>query len=325
MSVRLNSRFTVCQFLVRLRGFKPAIWRRPRVADCTLAELHRVIQACVGIPAVEPFRFARRDRRAGTVGVPSPCLRADLRLSEIVPLDGIDFRLAYEAGGGEPWRCHVAFEGWVISSFDDLYPLCVEGERAGSPNDRWPHSSMDAFPVDACPMDPQAFGELLRNWTGADPWATDRHLAWIPYDPSAIDLIEINAHLQRLCPQVGRDDRREPLIRVPLEYDEWLPFWDFAAVDDDERDRLTTTASRGGLALPARGVEQRAKPHHGGGAGGVERNARPVGPPGWAPVPVHRLSPAAERWARRPIARWHPWSAERWTGRAPSSMRLTEG
>ncbi len=73
MSARLKSRFTVYQFLVRLRGFKPTIWRRLRVADCTLGELHRVIQACFRIPAAEPFRFVRRDRRAGKAGLRRPC------------------------------------------------------------------------------------------------------------------------------------------------------------------------------------------------------------------------------------------------------------
>jgi hypothetical protein len=69
MSARLKSRFTVYQFLVRLRAFKPTIWRRLRVADCTLSELHRVIQVSFGIPAAEPFRFVRRGRGARKAGV----------------------------------------------------------------------------------------------------------------------------------------------------------------------------------------------------------------------------------------------------------------
>jgi hypothetical protein len=248
MSARLKSRFTVYQFLVRLRGFKPTIWRRLRVADGTLSELHRAIQVSFGIPAAEPFRFVRRGRGAGKSGVPLPSLRGDDRLGEIMPLDGVDFRLAYEAGVGEPWRCHVAFEGWVVSSFGALYPLCVEGRRAGVPNDRVPTFPMDtspiaASPADACPMDPRAFGELLQASTNPNPSPNGVYTLRF-YDPASIDLPAINADLLRLCQHVVLDDQCEPLMRLPLDDHEWVPFWDYAVVDKDERERLMTTTSR---------------------------------------------------------------------------------
>lgn len=244
MSQRLKSRFTVYQFLVRLRGFRPTIWRRLRVADCTLDGLHDAIQVTFGLPVGEPFEFIRREPEWDRAGERCRHQPPEAWLSKILPLDGSDFRLWYQAGYGElchgelyhgelchgkRWRYQVEFEGWILSSFDGLYPYCVEGERAGPPN---------------AEMGPGAFRQWLKAWNVPDQWSMDRHLAWTPHDPAVIELDAINDNLQRLARSKRPDDDWEPLIRISLTDEEWQLFWDFAPVDDDERDRMMTTSWR---------------------------------------------------------------------------------
>jgi hypothetical protein len=115
-----------------------------------------------------------------------------------------------------------------------LYPFCVEGERGGVPDRN---------------MGPSAFRAFLKGWEAPDPWARDRHLAWIPNNPSAIDVDAINAQLQPPRRPSARHEQGEPLIRLPLDIDEWVSFWDWAVVDDDERERMMCTASRGAVWL----------------------------------------------------------------------------
>ena len=229
MSERLRSRFTVYQFLVRLRGFKPAIWRRLRVTDCTLEALHETIQLAFGFAGGLPFEFLQRDLAGEEAGGSRRPLSAYAWLSTLVPLDGADFQLVYAAGHGETWHCRVSFEGWILSSFQALYPLCVEGERGGVPDQQ---------------MGPRGFRQFLKAHTGPDPWSTDSHRAWVPHDPSEIDLAGINAKLQPTTRPSAHYDQCEPLMRMRLENDEWVPFWDWAVVDEDERERMMCAASR---------------------------------------------------------------------------------
>jgi hypothetical protein len=59
MSLRLKSRFSVYQFSVSLRGYRPAIWRRIQVKDCLLLDLHQIILAALGFEGEHTFRFSR--------------------------------------------------------------------------------------------------------------------------------------------------------------------------------------------------------------------------------------------------------------------------
>jgi hypothetical protein len=227
----LKSRFTVYQFLVRLAGFKPAIWRRLRLAEGRLELLHEAIQPAFGLAPVLPFEFLRREPSA-----PSRTCRlaADVPLAALVPRDMLEFELVYVAGQAEPWRCRIAFEGWILSSFGVLYPYCVEGERAGIPDRR---------------MGPREFREFLRTWAPPESSASDFTSTWLQHDPAVIDLAAINADLQRSRSYTRSDGPPESLLRLPLDDHEWQTFWDWATVDEDERDRMMSSAGPGAVWL----------------------------------------------------------------------------
>jgi hypothetical protein len=59
MSLRLKPRFSVFQFSVSLRGYRPTIWRRIQVKDCLLLDLHTFILAAFGFEGEHTFRFSR--------------------------------------------------------------------------------------------------------------------------------------------------------------------------------------------------------------------------------------------------------------------------
>jgi len=234
MSERLKARLTVYQFLVRLRGFTPAIWRRLRLTDCKLQAMHEAIQLAFGFSGGLPFEFLPHDFATEETGSARRPISANLWLSKLVPLDGADFELMYTAGRGDAWRCRVSFEDLILSSSEALYPFCVEGERAGVPDRQ---------------MGPRAFRRFLKAWTVPNCWEADSHQTSISYDPSEIDLAGINANLQPTARPAVHFYQREPLMRISLEAEEWVHFWDCAAVDEDERERMICEVPRDAVWL----------------------------------------------------------------------------
>jgi hypothetical protein len=54
-------------------------------------------------------------------------------VSEIVPNDGKKIAFRYTYDFGDNWEHEVLFEGIVRPDSNTKYPVCVEGERAGPP------------------------------------------------------------------------------------------------------------------------------------------------------------------------------------------------
>lgn len=122
---------------VKLRGVRPAIWRRIEVpADISLFVLHRTLQAAMGWSDSHLHQFIHR----GTYyGVPDrefdfPIVsERRTQLSDLFehPKD----RLIYEYDFGDSWEHVVELEDIAVLEPQMRYPRVIGGKRACPPED----------------------------------------------------------------------------------------------------------------------------------------------------------------------------------------------
>ena len=182
-----TSNTPVFQIKVTLEGSKPPIWRRLLVrSDITLGDLHRIVQAAFGWWDYHLHQFI-----VGGIyyGEPHPDYldymdmhdEQDVTLDRIAAGEGFKFR--YEYDFGDSWLHQVLVEKILPPEPGQVYPVCVKGRRACSPEDVggiWGyHFFLEAI---------------------ADPEheAHDEYLAWAgdEFDPAAFDLEEANQALR---------------------------------------------------------------------------------------------------------------------------------
>jgi Plasmid pRiA4b ORF-3-like protein len=124
------------QFKITLLEITPPIWRQIQVPDCTLGELHKVIQAAMGWENCHLHRFIIDGVR---YGVPEPDLKLKnedkVLLSQIVLKSGKGFRFRYEYDFGDGWMHDVVFEGNSPNEVGQNFPVCLDGSRACPPED----------------------------------------------------------------------------------------------------------------------------------------------------------------------------------------------
>jgi hypothetical protein len=132
---------TIYQFKITLLDTKPKIWRRIQIPDCKLNTLHFHIQAVMGWTNSHLHHFDIKGERHGIpehIDYANDGSVVDSRrilLSDIVPASGkkIAFRYTYDMG--DNWEHEILFEGIVTPDPQSKYPVCIEGERSGPPED----------------------------------------------------------------------------------------------------------------------------------------------------------------------------------------------
>ena len=169
----------IYQFKVTLLDIKPAIWRRIRVPDGTLADLHEYIQAAFGWWNYHLHQFDIDGERYGPTAPDELDFGLEMRdeaevtLSKLIPKAGRKPRWVYEYDFGDGWRHEVVFEGFSPVDPKTKYPLCVEGERACPPED--------------C-GGPWGYADYLAAVTDPRHEQHDEMLDWRgPFDPDAFD------------------------------------------------------------------------------------------------------------------------------------------
>jgi hypothetical protein len=124
------------QLKITLLEITPPIWRRVQVLDCTLGDLHKVIQAAMGWENCHLHRFIIDGVR---YGVPEPELKlrneGKVLLSQIVPKGDKGFRFRYGYDFGDGWMHDVVFEGCAPNDVGQNSPVCLDGSRACPPED----------------------------------------------------------------------------------------------------------------------------------------------------------------------------------------------
>jgi hypothetical protein len=132
---------TIHQFKITLLDTKPKIWRRIHIPDCKLHNLHLHIQAAMGWDNKHLHHFDINGERHGIPeqldygGDGSIVDSKKIRVTEIVPKDGKKIAFRYTYDFGDNWEHEVLFEGIVKPDPRTKYPVRVEGERAGPPED----------------------------------------------------------------------------------------------------------------------------------------------------------------------------------------------
>lgn len=117
---------------VWLQGISPMIWRRLLVpTNCTLRELHGVIQVAMGWDGIHLYHFRLRSRSYGSVEL---CASSpDIALAALKLRRGA--RFAYEYDLNIPWRHEVRIEAYPPLEFSKTLPRCMAGSGACPPED----------------------------------------------------------------------------------------------------------------------------------------------------------------------------------------------
>jgi Plasmid pRiA4b ORF-3-like protein len=151
---------------IELVGINPAIWRQVLVPDgCSLAVLHSVVQESFGWQDYHLFRFEYQDREFERPDVESSAENAEkVTLKSLALTPGSSLRYIYDFG--DDWEHAIRFVGVRPLQLDRLYPYCVDGARAGPPEDcGGPPGYERLLEILADPTHPE-FLEM-RAWTGS--------------------------------------------------------------------------------------------------------------------------------------------------------------
>ncbi len=180
---------SIYQLKVALDGIRPPIWRRLQVPDCTLEELHAVVQDAMGWHDCHLHEFIAGKERFSSVAMqecgevdPGQRREADVLLSELVEAGHKKMKYWYDFG--DDWWHTITIEKTLQPTTGVEYPVCTTGKRACPPEDIggvWGYA--DFVEAMADPKHDQH--EDLSNWHGKE------------FDAEAFDLDRVNKLLQR--------------------------------------------------------------------------------------------------------------------------------
>jgi hypothetical protein len=176
----------ILQFRLSLEEVQPTIWRRIEVPDdCTLARLHRIIQAVMGWQDYHLHEFT-------IAGLPYGDLETDeenrVRDERVFRLRAFHFaagdRIDYEYDFGDSWRHVLEVEGKTAPIMPVTYPRCVEGENSAPPENVGGTSGYEEF-LEAFFDPSHEEHQHMKSWVGR------------AFNPSAFSVGEANERLRQ--------------------------------------------------------------------------------------------------------------------------------
>jgi Plasmid pRiA4b ORF-3-like protein len=179
---------TVFQIKMTLRGIDPPIWRRIQTEDCTLEELHALIQVTMGWEFEHLYRFNIGGQDYADLEMVRDDEAEDAhvtKLSEVLPARNRRPRFYYEYDFGDEWIHQLVVEERFRPEEGVQYPICVAGQRTCPPEDcGGPWSYPD-------------FVEAIRN---PDHRRHEERLEWVggDFDPARFDLEAVNSELRSM-------------------------------------------------------------------------------------------------------------------------------
>lgn len=176
---------TIYQLKITLKDIRPPIWRRVLVPDCSLDEVHEIIQVAMGWENYHLYDFeVGGERYTDPRGMDDLDMEdaSRARLSGIIPKEKFKFSYTYDFG--DDWKHEVLVEKILLLEAGQKYPVCVDGKRACPPEDVGGPWGYEEF-VDAI-RDPQHEQH-------------EEYLEWVgEFDSEAFDLDAVNKELRRL-------------------------------------------------------------------------------------------------------------------------------
>lgn len=173
----------IYQLKITLKGIRPPIWRRIQICnDNTLGDLHYAIQGSMGWSDSHLHCFEIVGTEYGSVLDEDPNVKDETRfkLSKLIPIEKFKFNYLYDFG--DSWQHEILLEKILEPDPKIKYPICIKAKRACPPDDCggvWGYAEFLEAIQD--PKNPEH--EELLEWVGGF------------FDPEAVDLDEINAHL----------------------------------------------------------------------------------------------------------------------------------
>jgi hypothetical protein len=179
----------IYQFKVTLKESDPPIWRRIQVPDCTLGELHEVLQVVMGWEDYHLHQFLVRGESYGTLE-PEDALwdmekhdEEEMSIRQIVKMER-KVRFTYEYDFGDSWQHEIVLEKMLEPEPKVKYPRCVEGAMACRPEDCggvWGYSEF----LEAIGNPKHESHEDMLEWIGGE------------FDPQKFSVDEVNKELRK--------------------------------------------------------------------------------------------------------------------------------
>jgi len=176
----------IFEFYLSLEHVQPTVWRRILVPDdCTLARLHKVIQAVMNWQDYHLHEFMVKSQAYGDPQVDEDARLVDDRTVRLRNLDiALGDRVEYVYDFGDNWQHVLKLEDKMPPAAEVVYPLCVAGERSAPPEDVGGVSGYEEF-LEAF-FDPRhEEHEHMKSWIGR------------PFDPAVFSVIEANERLRK--------------------------------------------------------------------------------------------------------------------------------
>ena len=167
-------RHEVLEIRVQLQYIEPPVWRRLRIrSTATLADLHDAIQAAMGWTDSHLHEFFIDGRRYGPIYEDAPeelINEAKITLRALELSKGARFTYSYDFG--DNWEHDIHVEKIEAATAELLRPQCLDGARAGPPEDcGGPPGYQDFLDALANPRYPRH--RELRRWVGKN-WDAER-------------------------------------------------------------------------------------------------------------------------------------------------------
>ncbi len=177
---------TVYQLKVTLNQIRPLIWRRIQTKDCSLGELHNILQVVMGWGCAHLYSFTIDDEDYGDPELVDDWEEGNARavkLSQLVKGGQTKFTYLYDFG--DSWDHTIKIEKTFPAEPKGKYPICVEGERACPPEDVGGIWGYQDFLEAIADPDHAEHDEML-EWAGES------------FDPEKFPLGEVNKMLRRV-------------------------------------------------------------------------------------------------------------------------------
>lgn len=194
----LDITLPIYQVKITLQHIQPPIWRRVLTNDCSLDELHDIIQLSMGWEDEHMHAFVIKGEEFGN---PKHGSQAEydsrfVRLSELVEEGHTSFLYDYDFG--DEWRHLIDIEKSLPAEDGVRYPRCVDGERACPPEESG---------------GPYGYPYLLDKIQDPDHDEHEEALEWVgdDFDPEECDLEDINEGLHYLRRWLGKRKAKHTL------------------------------------------------------------------------------------------------------------------